>query len=112
MSLGLLVALLAGVAAPASAPIIAAPLGGQPQPPTGDDSAAPRIRIVYQDDAIRPENRDVVRLIRESGAFQRLVDWTNQVVALPYPLEIRVTDTLPNGVDVPTQELLRQPRGQ
>jgi hypothetical protein len=104
--LGLLVALLAGgAAAPVPAPIVAALLDGQPQPPTGDDSAAPRIRIVYQDDMIRPENRDVVRLIRESGDFQRLVDWTNQVVALPYPLEIRVTDTLPPDVDVPTSEL-------
>jgi hypothetical protein len=27
------------------------------------------------------------------------------VVALPYPLEIRVTDTLPNGIEVPSSEL-------
>jgi Putative metallopeptidase len=105
LAFGLVAAVLAAAACK-QAPDLAVPgavLGTAQQPPVG--GAAPAVKVVYQDDAIQPENRDVVRLIRQSGAFERLVDWTNQVVALPYPLEIRVTDTLPPGVDVPTTDL-------
>ena len=63
------------------------------------------MRVVYEDAGIRPENRDAVRLIREPGAFQRVADWTNQRVALNYPIEIRVTDTLPNGVEDPADRV-------
>jgi hypothetical protein len=70
-----------------------------------DGAQQPAVRVVYQDDAILPENRDTVRLIRESGAFQRVADWTNRTVALPHPIEIRVTDDLPAGIDDPTTEL-------
>lgn len=75
------------------------------QQPAVTVNQAPTIRVIYDDNGIRPENRDVVRLIRESGAFQRMADWTNARVALPFPLEIRVTDNLPNGVEVATAEL-------
>jgi hypothetical protein len=97
-------ALVSAAYARAPAPTAAAAPDSQ-QPPAGDSTQAPAVRVVFDDAAIRPENRDAVRLIRESGAFQRAADWTNQRVALPYGIEIRVTDTLPHGVDDPTTEL-------
>jgi hypothetical protein len=84
--------------------VAGAVLGTAQQPPVGN-AAAPAVTVVYYDEAIKPENRDAVRLIRESGAFQRVADWTNRVLALPYPIEIKVTDDLPTGIDDPSTEL-------
>jgi hypothetical protein len=67
-------------------------------------SQQPQVTVVYDDAAIRPENRDAVRLLRESGAFQRVADWTNSRLVLPHPLEIRVTDVLPPPFDDPSTE--------
>jgi len=43
-----------------------------------------RVTIVYDDAGIRPENRDVVKLVRDSGAFERFADRTSKTVALPH----------------------------
>jgi hypothetical protein len=64
-----------------------------------DTAAAGQVKILYEDDAIKPENRDAVDQIRKSGVLERMADWTNKVVALPYGIEVRVTDELPKGVD-------------
>jgi len=32
-----------------------------------------RVTIVYQDDAIQPENRDAIKKIRDSGVFERIM---------------------------------------
>src|SRR5215208_33618 len=61
-------------------------------------AAAGQVKVVYEDDAIKPENRDVVEQIRKSGVLERLADWTNEVVALPHDMEVRVTDDVPEGV--------------
>jgi hypothetical protein len=74
------------------------------QTPAGDSGAGLPVRVVYEDNAIRPENREIVALLRASGAFERLADWVGRRVVLPYGIEIRVTDTLPSGVDVPSTE--------
>jgi hypothetical protein len=105
--LGLMVALLVGASSALAAdPIVAdSALDTLQQPPVAGGGQGPSVRVVYEDQAIRPENRDAVRLIRESGAFQRAADWTNQRLTLPHPIVIRVTDDLPNGVDVPTADL-------
>jgi hypothetical protein len=61
-------------------------------------AAAGQVKVLYEDDAIKPENRDVVEQIRKSGVLERLADWTNEVVALPQDMEVRVTDDVPEGV--------------
>src|SRR5215212_3076834 len=74
--------------------------GGGSQEEGGKDTAATGpVKILYEDDAIKPENRDAVDQIRKSGVLERMADWTNKVVALPYGIEVRVTDELPKGVD-------------
>jgi hypothetical protein len=47
----------------------------------GDDDSTPtlakgrgRVTIVCQDDTIRPENRDAMKKIMDSGVFQRMAD--------------------------------------
>src|SRR5215471_10958256 len=87
LSLGLMAAVLVGRSyAQTADPIVSdTVLETLQQPPVGAGSGQPQITVVYQDNAIYPENRDAARLIRESGAFERLADWTNQRVALTYP---------------------------
>src|SRR5437762_2852688 len=65
-------------------------------------SATPQVTVVFEDAAIKPENRDAANLIKDSGAFQRAADWTNMVVSLAYPFEIKVTDNLPPPIDDPS----------
>jgi hypothetical protein len=100
MTVALLPVLMAGA-------LVSAAYARPPAPTVAaaPDSQGPSVRVIFDDAGIRPENRDAVRLIRESGAFQRAADWANQRVALPYGIEIRVTDNLPPGVDVPTSDL-------
>jgi hypothetical protein len=104
--LGLATAVLAGAsyARPPDPTPTYAELGTLHQLAAVYGAQATGVRVVYQDEAILPENRDVVRLLRESGAFQRVADWTNRTVALPHPIEIRVTDDLPAGIDDPSTE--------
>lgn len=64
-----------------------------------------QVTIVYQDDRIKPENRDAMAKIKASGAFERMADRLTKAVALPYNLEVVVTDELPEGFDDPTTEL-------
>jgi hypothetical protein len=61
-------------------------------------AAAGQVKIIYEDDAINPKNRDVVEQLRKSGVLERTAEWTNEVVALPHDLEVRVTDDVPEGV--------------
>ena len=63
-----------------------------------------RVTIVYQDDAIQPENRDAIKKIRDSGVFERMADRLTKAVALPHDLQVVVTDKLPKGFDDPTTE--------
>ena len=72
----------------------------------GDETAEAngKVRIVYQDDAIKPENREVADVIRQSGVLGQLAGWVNRTVALPQDMTVRVTDTVPPGVtDAVTQ---------
>jgi Putative metallopeptidase len=61
-------------------------------------AAAGQVKIIYEDDAIKPKNREVVEQLRNSGVLERTAEWTNEVVALPHDLEVRVTDEVPEGV--------------
>jgi hypothetical protein len=64
-----------------------------------------RVTIVYQDDTIKPENRDAMKKIMDSGAFERMADRLTKAVALPHDLQVVVTDKLPKGIDDPTTEV-------
>ena len=64
-----------------------------------------RVTIVYQDDAILPENRDAIKKIRDSGVFERMADRLTKAVALPHDLQVVVSDKLPKGIDCATTEL-------
>ena len=64
-----------------------------------------RATIIYQDDAIQPENRDAIKRIRDSGVFERMVDRLTKAVALPEDLQVVVTDKLPKGLDDPTTDV-------
>jgi hypothetical protein len=85
-------------------------LGGAPC--FGDDASTlagakgnGRVTIVYQGDAIQPENREAINKIRDSRVFERMADRLTSAVVLPHDLQVVVTDNLPKGVDDPTTEL-------
>jgi hypothetical protein len=63
-----------------------------------------QVEVVYEDDAIEPENRDAVEVIRESGVLERLAAWTSEAVALPHDIEMKVSDDMPEGVASPVAE--------
>jgi hypothetical protein len=78
----------------------------------GDDDTTPaqvkgngRVTIVYQVDAIQPENRPAMKKIMDSGVFERMADRLTKGVPLPHDLHVVITDNLPKGVDNPTTEL-------
>jgi hypothetical protein len=64
-----------------------------------------RVKVVYDDAGIKPENRDAVKLVRNSGAFERFADRTSKAVALPHDIEVRISDKIPKGIDDPTTEV-------
>jgi hypothetical protein len=73
--------------------------GGGGQEEEGKETAAAgQVKILYEDDAIKPENREAVDQIRKSGVLERLADWINERVALPHDMEVKVTDDVPEGV--------------
>jgi Putative metallopeptidase len=69
---------------------------------SGEEDAKPavprgngRVKIVYDDAGIKPENRDVVKQIKDSGVFDRLADRATKTLALPHDLEVKVSDDVP-----------------
>ena len=54
-----------------------------------------RVQIAYDDAGIKAENRDAVKLVRDSGAFERFADRTSKVVALPHDIVVRISDDAP-----------------
>ncbi|MFE5007896.1 DUF4344 domain-containing metallopeptidase [Streptomyces sp. NPDC056696] len=72
---------------------------------TGDTAATNgRVTVVYEDEAIKPENRQVAALIRKSRVLEQLADWVKETVALPHDMDVKVTDKVPPGVtDAVTQ---------
>ena len=83
----------------------ARPASAQPIPHLPQAKGKGRMTIVYQDDAIQPENRDAIKKIKDSGVFERMADRLTKAVALPHDLQVVVTDKLPKGFDDPTTEV-------
>lgn len=72
---------------------------------TADTAAANgQVTVVYEDDAIKPENRQAAAVLRKSRVLEQLADWVNDSVALPHDMAVKVTDKVPPGVtDAVTQ---------
>jgi hypothetical protein len=85
--------------------LVGTPCFGDNDPTPARAKGKGRITIVYQDDAIEPENRDAIKKIRDSGVFERMADRLTKAVALPHDLQVVVTDKLPKGIDDPTTEV-------
>jgi putative metallopeptidase DUF4344 len=63
-----------------------------------------KVRVVYHDDEVLPENRSAFETIRKSRVLDQFARWVNKVVALPHDLVVNVTDQVPPGVtDAVTQ---------
>lgn len=63
-----------------------------------------KVTVVYQDNAIKPEDRQAVAAIRKARVLEQVADWVNKSVALPHDLVVKVTGKVPPGVtDAVTQ---------
>ncbi|WP_051807205.1 DUF4344 domain-containing metallopeptidase [Streptomyces sp. NRRL F-2664] len=63
-----------------------------------------KVTVVYEDDAIKAEDRRAVDAVRRSRVLEQVADWANASVALPHDLTVKVTDKVPPGVtDAVTQ---------
>jgi putative metallopeptidase DUF4344 len=106
LALALVAAMLTIVSCGSGAPQATTAPGEAAQDAT--TTAAPdehgKVKVVYENDAIKPENRDAVELIRKSGVLEQIADWTTETVALPHDMEMRVSDDMPEGVLAPIAE--------
>ena len=84
--------------------IVGSPCFGKDDSTPARGKGKGRVTIVYQDDSIQPENRDVIKKIRDSGVFERMADRLTKAVALPHDLQVVVTDKTPKGIDDPTTD--------
>ncbi|MFF5448765.1 DUF4344 domain-containing metallopeptidase [Streptomyces sp. NPDC012888] len=87
--------------------------GGGPGP--GPGTASPtraadrgRVSVVYEESTVKPGDRRVVALIRDSRVLERTADWVNRTVALPHDLVVKVTAAVPPGVT----DAVAQPDGR
>ncbi|MFB7784896.1 DUF4344 domain-containing metallopeptidase [Streptomyces vinaceus] len=73
--------------------------GPRPQP-----ARSGRVTVVYEARTVKPEDREVVALIRASRVLERTADWVNRTLVLPHDMTVRVTAEVPPGVtDAVTQ---------
>lgn len=82
--------------------------GEEGEETTAETAASGKVEVIYEDDAIKPENQDAVDQLRESGVLEQLADWINERVALSHDMEVRVTDDVPEGVE----DMVTQPDGR
>ncbi|MEU9182681.1 DUF4344 domain-containing metallopeptidase [Streptomyces sp. NPDC048550] len=62
------------------------------------------VTVVYEDQTLKPQDRQVVALIRNSRVLERAAGWVNGTLALPHDLVVKVTAKVPPGVtDAVTQ---------
>ncbi|MFG2191404.1 DUF4344 domain-containing metallopeptidase [Streptomyces sp. NPDC048639] len=57
-----------------------------------------KVTVDYEDNTIKPEDRQAVSAVRESGVLEQVADWVNESVALPHDLTVKVTSKVPPGV--------------
>ncbi|MFE2877607.1 DUF4344 domain-containing metallopeptidase [Streptomyces roseus] len=73
-----------------------------------EDEAKGKVRVVYHDDAIAPENRRAAEVVRKSRVLEQAADWVNTSLALPHDMVVEVTDKVPPGVE----DAVTQPDGR
>jgi Putative metallopeptidase len=61
-----------------------------------------KVTVVYR--AIKPENQAAVDVVRKSRVFERIAAWTNEAIALPNNIEMKVSDSMPKAVLAPIAE--------
>jgi hypothetical protein len=62
--------------------------------------------VVWDEAGIHPENLQVAKQVKDSGAFERVAEQTNKIVGLPHDLEIKVSDDgIPKEFDDPSTSL-------
>ncbi|SDO53284.1 Putative metallopeptidase [Streptomyces sp. cf386] len=63
-----------------------------------------KVTVVYEDNTIKPKDKQAVAVVRKSRVFEQAADWVNKSVALPHDLDVKVTGKVPPGVtDAVTQ---------
>ncbi|MEV6583257.1 DUF4344 domain-containing metallopeptidase [Streptomyces sp. NPDC051582] len=72
------------------------------------DEAKGKVTVVYEDDAIAPDNRHAVEVIRKARVLEQAADWVSRSLALPHDLAVKVTDKVPPGVE----DAVTQPDGR
>src|SRR5262249_12740571 len=68
------------------------------EPRTGERGGSGKIKIVYDEAGVKPENLDAFRIVKESGGFDRIASWMNDRIDLPVDIRVMVTDAVPAGV--------------
>ncbi|MFE6847143.1 DUF4344 domain-containing metallopeptidase [Streptomyces sp. NPDC057686] len=77
--------------------------GPEAGPPT-QAARSGRVTVVYEDDTVKPADREAVALIRKSRVLERSADWVNRTLTLPHDMVVKVTADVPPGVtDAVTQ---------
>src|SRR5262249_56822974 len=51
-----------------------------------------RIRIVYDEAGVKPENLEAFRILKQSGGLERVAAWMNDRINLPKDITVKVTD--------------------
>lgn len=68
------------------------------------DDANGKVTVVYEDNTVKPVDRQAVAVIRKSRVLEQVADWVSKSIALPHDLVVKVTDKVPPGVtDAVTQ---------
>lgn len=75
----------------------------RPSPPPA--ARMGQVSVVYLDNEIRPENRDAIKKLRDSGKFESMADRLTKALVLPHDLQIVITDQLPPIVDDPQTDV-------
>jgi hypothetical protein len=78
-----------------AAVMVASCSGGSGQKANGN------VTVVYEDDAIKPENRATVKLMKDSGVLEQIAASTNKNVVLRADIPVKVSDNVPKGVESP-----------
>jgi hypothetical protein len=61
-------------------------------------AGAGKIKVVYDEANVKPENLEAFRIVQQSGALDRLTAFVNDRLALPRDISVNVTDSVPKGV--------------
>jgi hypothetical protein len=48
-----------------------------------ETATAGQVTVLYEDEAIKPENRDAAEQLRQSSVLERIADWSNERLAMP-----------------------------